>query len=87
MSSGSLLLLLGLLTLWAELTPVSSKPRPRPRPEFCDKFYDFAHCYTGKMAFYFNWVTKKCQPFRFGGCIFNPNTFKTIEECKYICLG
>nr|UMW88282.1 Kunitz-type peptide [Vipera transcaucasiana] len=28
MSSGGLLLLLGLLTLWAELTPVSSRDRP-----------------------------------------------------------
>nr|B5G6H0.1 RecName: Full=Porwaprin-a; Flags: Precursor [Pseudechis porphyriacus]ABK63586.1 porwaprin-a precursor [Pseudechis porphyriacus] len=39
MSSGGLLLLLGLLTLWEVLTPVSSKDRPKklglcpPRPQ------------------------------------------------------
>nr|B5L5P6.1 RecName: Full=Veswaprin-c; Flags: Precursor [Demansia vestigiata]ACC77783.1 veswaprin-c precursor [Demansia vestigiata] len=34
MSSGGLLLLLGLLTLWAELTPVSSLDRPK-KPGLC----------------------------------------------------
>uniref|UniRef100_A0A098LYI0 Waprin-like protein n=1 Tax=Pantherophis guttatus TaxID=94885 RepID=A0A098LYI0_PANGU len=34
MSSGSLLLLLGFLTLWAELTPVSSQDRPT-KPGLC----------------------------------------------------
>nr|QSI84015.1 kunitz peptide [Calliophis bivirgatus] len=82
MSSGGLLLLLGLLTLWAELTPVSS----RIRPQFCDQFFDFFHCPREK-AFYYNRDSKKCQPFLSGGCKNNLNTFKTIEECKYICLG
>nr|QSI84012.1 kunitz peptide [Calliophis bivirgatus] len=81
MSSGSLLLLLGLLTLWAELTPVSS----RIRPKFCDKFFDFYHCLR-ENAFYYNRDSKKCQPFLFGGCKNNLNNFKTREACERTCV-
>nr|A6MFL2.1 RecName: Full=Kunitz-type serine protease inhibitor vestiginin-2; Flags: Precursor [Demansia vestigiata]ABK63552.1 vestiginin-2 precursor [Demansia vestigiata]ACC77808.1 vestiginin-2 precursor [Demansia vestigiata] len=83
MSSGGLLLLLGLLTLWAELTPVSSKDRP----EFCELPPDRGTCMGYSQAFYYNPSQNKCLPFMFGGCKANPNNFKTLEECKRTCAA
>nr|Q6ITC1.1 RecName: Full=Kunitz-type serine protease inhibitor homolog mulgin-1; Flags: Precursor [Pseudechis australis]AAT45400.1 mulgin-1 [Pseudechis australis] len=83
MSSGGLLLLLGLLTLWEVLTPVSSKDRPR----FCELPADPGPCNGLFQAFYYNPVQRTCLKFRYGGCKGNPNTFKTIEECKRTCAA
>nr|QSI84002.1 kunitz peptide [Calliophis bivirgatus] len=85
MSSGSLLLLLGLLTLWAEMTPVSSKPRFNPR--FCKLPSNIGSCSGNLQYFYFNRVSKRCDTFIYSGCGGNPNRFETMEECKRNCVG
>ncbi|XP_039198304.1 kunitz/BPTI-like toxin [Crotalus tigris] len=85
MSSGSLLLLLGLLSLWAELTPVSSQDRPsdcvpaEPGP-----------CRGAITRFYYNSDSNKCQEFTYGGCRGNANNFKTKNKClgvSTLCLS
>nr|A6MFL3.1 RecName: Full=Kunitz-type serine protease inhibitor vestiginin-3; Flags: Precursor [Demansia vestigiata]ABK63553.1 vestiginin-3 precursor [Demansia vestigiata]ACC77809.1 vestiginin-3 precursor [Demansia vestigiata] len=81
MSSGGLLLLLGLLTLWAELTPVSSKDLP----EICKLPKEPGPCRSYLLYFYYNSVEHKCQTFHYGGCEGNENRFHTIEECKSTC--
>ncbi|XP_070587012.1 protease inhibitor 1-like [Erythrolamprus reginae] len=83
MSSGGLLLLLGLLTLWAELTPVSSVGRPR----LCYLPPESGPCYAFFSRFYYNPASNKCQTFTYGGCLGNANNFETIEECQRTCLG
>uniref|UniRef100_R4G7F8 KP-Cac-7 n=1 Tax=Cacophis squamulosus TaxID=505434 RepID=R4G7F8_9SAUR len=83
MSSGGLLLLLGLLTLWDGLTPVSSKDRPK----FCELPPDKGPCKGSFLAFHYHPVQQQCRQFTYGGCQGNPNNFKTIEECKSTCAA
>uniref|UniRef100_R4G2P0 KP-Aca-6 n=1 Tax=Acanthophis wellsi TaxID=239747 RepID=R4G2P0_9SAUR len=83
MSSGGLLLLLGLLTLWEGLTPVSSKDRPH----FCHLPHDTGPCKGMFPAFYYHPGHRTCLQFIYGGCRGNPNNFKTIDECKRICAA
>uniref|UniRef100_R4FIG4 KP-Fur-18 n=1 Tax=Furina ornata TaxID=529697 RepID=R4FIG4_9SAUR len=83
MSSGGLLLLLGLLTLWAELTPVFSKDRPK----ICELPADRGLCKRYIKAFYYSPGHHACLPFIYGGCPGNANNFKTIDECKRTCAA
>nr|ADF50032.1 beta-bungarotoxin b chain isoform 2 [Bungarus flaviceps] len=80
MSSGSLLLLLGLLTLLAELTPVSSRKR-----HHCDKPPNKKRCTGHIPAFYYNPQRKTCERFSYGGCKGNGNHFKTPQLCMCHC--
>nr|Q6T6S5.1 RecName: Full=Kunitz-type serine protease inhibitor bitisilin-2; AltName: Full=BG-15; AltName: Full=Kunitz protease inhibitor 2; Flags: Precursor [Bitis gabonica]AAR24535.1 Kunitz protease inhibitor 2 [Bitis gabonica] len=83
MSSGGLLLLLGLLTLWAELTPVSGKKRP----DFCYLPADTGPCMANFPRFYYDSASKKCKKFTYGGCHGNANNFETREECRKKCFA
>ncbi|XP_060550206.1 kunitz-type serine protease inhibitor bitisilin-2-like [Pantherophis guttatus] len=83
MSSGGLLLLLGLLSLWAELTPVSSQNRPG----FCYLRVDPGPCRAKIPRFYYNSTSKKCQRFFYGGCHGNANNFETREQCHSTCVA
>uniref|UniRef100_R4G317 KP-Pse-7 n=1 Tax=Pseudonaja modesta TaxID=340912 RepID=R4G317_9SAUR len=83
MSSGGLLLLLGLLTLWEVLTPVSSKDRPN----FCELPAETGLCNAHNTRFYYNPRQHQCIKFLYGGCGGNANNFKTIEECKSTCIA
>nr|ACY68701.1 Kunitz-type serine protease inhibitor isoform 5 [Parasuta nigriceps] len=83
MSSGGLLLLLGLLTLWEGLTPVTSKDHP----DFCELPVDSGPCKGNFEAFYYNADQHKCLEFIYGGCDGNANNFKTIEECQQTCAA
>nr|AEI52543.1 Kunitz trypsin inhibitor protein 2 [Vipera renardi] len=76
MSSGGFLLLLGLLTLWAELTPISGQDHP----VFCYLPADPGICKAHKPRFYYNPASNKCKEFFYGGCGGNANNFKTREE-------
>ncbi|XP_034280079.1 kunitz/BPTI-like toxin [Pantherophis guttatus] len=82
MSSGGLLLLLGLLTLWAELTPVSGQDRPK----FCYLPSETGPCKAKMPRFYYNSASNKCQEFTYGGCQGNANNFETRDECHYTCV-
>ncbi|XP_070600488.1 kunitz/BPTI-like toxin [Erythrolamprus reginae] len=82
MSSGGLLLLLGLLALWAELTPVYGDGRP----EFCYFPSETGPC-RGKMPrFYYNSTSNQCQMFIYGGCGGNANNFETKKACHFTCV-
>nr|P00987.2 RecName: Full=Kunitz-type serine protease inhibitor homolog beta-bungarotoxin B1 chain, major component; AltName: Full=Beta-1-bungarotoxin; Flags: Precursor [Bungarus multicinctus]CAA72809.1 bungarotoxin, B1 chain [Bungarus multicinctus] len=82
MSSGGLLLLLGLLTLCAELIPVSSRQRHRD----CDKPPDKGNCGPVRRAFYYDTRLKTCKAFQYRGCNGNGNHFKTETLCRCECL-
>ncbi|XP_026579466.1 kunitz-type serine protease inhibitor 4-like [Pseudonaja textilis] len=83
MSSGGLLLLLGLLTLWAELTPVSGQDRPK----YCYLPPDPGRCKGYFPRFYYNPASNQCLVFIYGGCQGNANRFKTKDECHRTCVG
>ncbi|KAG8131489.1 putative Kunitz-type serine protease inhibitor 4 protein [Naja naja] len=83
MASGGLLLLLGLLTLWAELTPISSQDRPK----FCLLHPDPGPCSGYFPRFYYDPVSNECQMFIYGGCQGNANRFETKDECQRTCSG
>nr|A7X3V4.1 RecName: Full=Kunitz-type serine protease inhibitor kunitoxin-Tel1; Flags: Precursor [Telescopus dhara]ABU68487.1 Kunitoxin-Tel1 [Telescopus dhara] len=83
MSSGGLLLLLGLLTLWAELTPVSGQDRPK----YCDLPADSGPCRARKRHFYYNSRSNQCEEFTYGGCRGNENNFETKDKCHYTCVA
>nr|Q5ZPJ7.1 RecName: Full=Kunitz-type serine protease inhibitor NACI; AltName: Full=Naja atra chymotrypsin inhibitor; Short=ACI; Short=NA-CI; Flags: Precursor [Naja atra]CAE51866.1 chymotrypsin inhibitor [Naja atra]CAE51867.1 chymotrypsin inhibitor precursor [Naja atra] len=81
MSSGGLLLLLGLLTLWAELTPVSGRPR------FCELAPSAGSCFAFVPSYYYNQYSNTCHSFTYSGCGGNANRFRTIDECNRTCVG
>nr|Q90W97.1 RecName: Full=Kunitz-type serine protease inhibitor textilinin-5; Short=Txln-5; Flags: Precursor [Pseudonaja textilis textilis]AAK95523.1 textilinin [Pseudonaja textilis textilis] len=83
MSSGGLLLLLGLLTLWEVLTPVSSKDRPK----FCELLPDTGSCEDFTGAFHYSTRDRECIEFIYGGCGGNANNFITKEECESTCAA
>ncbi|XP_060548701.1 kunitz-type serine protease inhibitor kunitoxin-Tel1-like [Pantherophis guttatus] len=83
MSSGGLLLLLGLLTLWAELTPVSGQNRP----EFCYLRPEKGPCRARRLRFYYNPSSNKCHEFIYGGCGGNANRFETRNKCHFTCVA
>ncbi|XP_032074555.1 kunitz-type serine protease inhibitor ki-VN-like [Thamnophis elegans] len=83
MSSGGLLLLLGLLTLWAELTPISGQGRP----ELCYLPAKPGRCEAYMPRFYYNSTFNNCQEFIYGGCNGNANRFVTRDECHFTCVG
>nr|H6VC06.1 RecName: Full=Kunitz-type serine protease inhibitor DrKIn-II; AltName: Full=Daboia russelii Kunitz Inhibitor-II; Flags: Precursor [Daboia russelii]AFB74192.1 protease inhibitor [Daboia russelii] len=83
MSSGGLLLLLGLLTLWAELTPISG----HDRPTFCNLAPESGRCRAHLRRIYYNLESNKCEVFFYGGCGGNDNNFSTWDECRHTCVG
>ncbi|XP_015685170.1 kunitz-type serine protease inhibitor 4-like, partial [Protobothrops mucrosquamatus] len=85
MSSGGLLLLLGLLTLWAELTPISGE-KPRPRPKFCYLPVVTGPCHARIPRTHYNPALNRCQQFIYGGCKGNENNFKDLNQCRYTCV-
>ncbi|XP_070795493.1 kunitz-type serine protease inhibitor bitisilin-2-like [Pituophis catenifer annectens] len=82
MSSGGLLLLLGLLSLW-ELTPVSGQNRP----EFCYLPPDPGPCLAIFPAYYYDSASNECKVFIYGGCWGNANRFGTKDQCQYTCVA
>ncbi|WP_083202629.1 BPTI/Kunitz-type proteinase inhibitor domain-containing protein [Stappia indica] len=83
MSSGGLLLLLGLLTLWAELTPISGQDRPK----FCNLAPESGRCRGHLRRIYYNLESNKCKVFFYGGCGGNANNFSSWDECRHTCVG
>ncbi|XP_061486737.1 kunitz/BPTI-like toxin [Rhineura floridana] len=81
MKSGGLLLLLGLLALWAQLSPASGD-----RPEFCYLPAEIGPCRAHIPRFFYNKSSGQCELFFYGGCQGNANNFKTLKKCHYTCV-
>nr|QSI84007.1 kunitz peptide [Calliophis bivirgatus] len=79
MSSGGLLLLLGFLTLWAELTPSMA------RPDYCNLPPVKGPSLAYIQSFHYPPRLKECHKFIYVGCQGNANRYKTIDECKRTC--
>ncbi|XP_030388732.1 kunitz-type serine protease inhibitor B1-like isoform X2 [Gopherus evgoodei] len=82
MKSG-LLLLLGLLALWADLLPASGQLR-QANP-ICNLSADPGPCFTYSLNYFYNSATKRCEEFVYGGCQGNGNRFPNVDECLQTC--
>ncbi|KAJ6651565.1 hypothetical protein lerEdw1_020838, partial [Lerista edwardsae] len=79
----SLLLLLGLLTLWAELTPVAGQGVPPA--ERCHLPPETGPCKRNLKRYYYSPAHRTCLLFTYGGCHGNSNNFETKEACEAAC--
>ncbi|XP_059581627.1 kunitz-type serine protease inhibitor bitisilin-1-like [Alligator mississippiensis] len=81
MKWGSLLVLAGLLALWAGLQPASGKLVP----DICRLPPDRGPCKLHLKRYYFDWVSGSCQTFTYGGCRGNGNRFWSLRSCRKKC--
>ncbi|XP_044525652.1 tissue factor pathway inhibitor isoform X1 [Gracilinanus agilis] len=55
------------------------------KPDFCFLEQDSGICRALLLRYYYNSTSKRCEPFKYGGCLGNANNFESLEECKNIC--
>ncbi|XP_078536611.1 tissue factor pathway inhibitor isoform X2 [Lissotriton helveticus] len=55
------------------------------KPSFCVLEDDPGICRGLITRYFYNKVSKKCEMFKYGGCLGNANNFKTIEDCQITC--
>ncbi|KAM4626763.1 tissue factor pathway inhibitor [Discoglossus pictus] len=71
--------------------PVGSTPKkgrkknPQVMPEFCSEENDSGICRGYISRYFYNTKSKKCEKFKYGGCLGNRNNFMTVEECQTTC--
>uniref|UniRef100_A0A8D0HVY1 BPTI/Kunitz inhibitor domain-containing protein n=1 Tax=Sphenodon punctatus TaxID=8508 RepID=A0A8D0HVY1_SPHPU len=81
-SRAPLLLLVGLLFLWAELPDVSSLLL-----DICKLPPEPSRCRGHFIRFFYNPAAKRCKKFVYGGCRGNKNNFLTQVECLQTSIG
>jgi len=59
--------------------------RPTPKNEICKLAMDAGPCFALMPRFYFNFDTRRCEEFLYGGCKGNANNFKSMQECISGC--
>ena len=42
---------------------------------------------TAETHYYYNYKSKKCEPFSYKGCDGNMNRWPTLQECQEFCEG
>ncbi|KAG6930113.1 hypothetical protein G0U57_004254 [Chelydra serpentina] len=88
MKSGAIVLLLGLLALWAQLPPVAGDTSLSAlplRPLYVPA--DPRSCYAMIPHWFYNWQAKKCENFMYGGCDGHENNFEMQTDCLGKCGG
>ncbi|XP_059583818.1 kunitz-type U19-barytoxin-Tl1a-like isoform X1 [Alligator mississippiensis] len=81
MKWGSLLVLAGLLALWAGLQPASGQFSPR----VCRLPPETGLCQAYIPMYYYDTATRRCKEFIYGGCGGNGNRFRTEAACLQAC--
>lgn len=57
-----------------------------PRVPVCLLPFEKGPCVGDVSSWYFNYLTKKCEEFSYGGCYGNANRFKSLYECENRCF-
>ncbi|XP_054685261.1 tissue factor pathway inhibitor isoform X2 [Grus americana] len=57
----------------------------KEKPDFCLHEKDPGICRGYFSRYFYNKETKKCEVFKYGGCLGNQNNFKNLEECQTTC--
>nr|XP_025044610.1 papilin-like isoform X2 [Pelodiscus sinensis] len=57
----------------------------RPVNEVCKLPMDSGSCFSYQTRYFYNWFTRKCEAFTYGGCEGNGNRFASIDECLRTC--
>ncbi|KFD45663.1 hypothetical protein M514_21128 [Trichuris suis] len=53
----------------------------------CKLPYETGPCKASFTKYYYDWDSKQCLEFTYGGCEGNANNFETIDECEAACPG
>ncbi|XP_074140708.1 tissue factor pathway inhibitor 2 [Sminthopsis crassicaudata] len=59
---------------------------PAKRPNFCFSPLDPGSCSSDVPRYYFNWESKRCEPFTYTGCGGNENNFVSQKDCTKVCV-
>jgi len=62
-----------------------TRRRPTPKNQICKMAMDAGPCFALMPRFYFNFATRRCEEFLYGGCKGNANNFQTMQECISGC--
>ncbi|XP_058455705.1 papilin isoform X3 [Malaya genurostris] len=54
--------------------------------DVCSEAKDAGPCDQSEPKFFYDSLTKSCQPFNYSGCEGNGNRFATSEECEVTCI-
>ena len=57
--------------------------RPTPRNPICQLAMEAGPCYALKPRFFFNFQSRRCEEFIYGGCRGNENNFQTMQVSPY----
>nr|XP_032618317.1 papilin-like [Chelonoidis abingdonii] len=57
----------------------------QPVNDVCKLPVDSGSCFSYVTRYFYNFVTKKCEAFTYGGCEGNGNRFASIDECLRTC--
>ncbi|CAL1266713.1 unnamed protein product, partial [Larinioides sclopetarius] len=63
---------------------IASLPTSNPT---CQLEKEVGPCRASLTRYFYNYRTRQCEKFKYGGCRGNKNNFKTIDECQVICGG
>ena len=65
----------------AQATP--SRFMPTPKNQICQLPMEAGPCYALKPRFFFNFQSRRCEEFIYGGCRGNENNFQTMQVSTY----
>uniref|UniRef100_A0A452S6B0 BPTI/Kunitz inhibitor domain-containing protein n=1 Tax=Ursus americanus TaxID=9643 RepID=A0A452S6B0_URSAM len=55
------------------------------KPDYCFLDEDSGLCRGYMTRYFYNNQSKKCEGFKYGGCLGNQNNFESLEQCKKTC--
>uniref|UniRef100_A0A670K6S1 BPTI/Kunitz inhibitor domain-containing protein n=1 Tax=Podarcis muralis TaxID=64176 RepID=A0A670K6S1_PODMU len=55
--------------------------------DYCDQPLDVGCCNKDLPRFYYDYSSRTCKPFNYGGCAGNRNNFETENECLWACAA